>query len=60
MSDREQEHQTTMMSDQLQHLEALYEIMMSSNEPDMVRTALAALTRTTSGLAFLQAHPVTL
>lgn len=51
---------TTMMGDQLRHLEALYEIAMSSDEPEMVRVAMAALTGTQSGMSFLGTHPITL
>lgn len=57
MSDYEK---TVMMGDQLRHLEALYEIVMSSDEPDMVRVAMAALTGTQSGMSFLSSHPITL
>lgn len=56
----EQEEKILAMGDQLRQMEALYEIMMSSNEADMVRVAAAALTSTQSGLAFLNAHPITL
>lgn len=58
MSDQEQK--TVMMGDQLRLLEALYEIALSSEEAEMVRVAMAALTGTSAGLAFLTAHPITL
>ena len=51
---------TTMMEDQLKMLEALYEIAMSSNEAEMVRVAVQALTSTQAGMTFLQTHPIKL
>lgn len=54
------DEKTTMMGDQLRLLEGLYEVAMSSNEAEMVRVAVAALTGTQAGLSFLNAHPMTL
>lgn len=58
MSD--QEERTVMMGDQLRLLEALYEIALSSEEAEMVRVAMQALTGTSAGLSFLSTHPITL
>lgn len=58
MSD--QDEKLTMMGDQLRLLEALYEIALSSNEAEMVRVSMAALTGTQAGLSFLSTHPITL
>lgn len=55
-----QESLTTMMEDQLKMLEALYEIVMSSEEAEMVRVAIQALTTTQAGVTFLQTHPIQL
>lgn len=54
------DEKSIMMGDQLRFLEALYEIAMSSEEADMVRVAMSALTSTSAGLAFLNSHPITL
>ena len=63
-SSRDRHHEiqdyTTLMSEQLSLIEALYEIAMSDDNAEMVRVAMAALTSTTSGLAFLSTHPITL
>jgi hypothetical protein len=60
MSDEEIDRTTTMMQDQLRHMDALYEIVNSSDEAEVVRLAISALTGTPSGLAYLQAHPIIL
>lgn len=49
-----------MMGDQLRLLEALYEIAMSSDDAEVVRVAMQALTGTTAGMSFLSLHPITL
>lgn len=49
-----------MLQDQLRMLEALYEIMLSSEEADIVRVSMQALTSTEAGRAFLAVHPITL
>lgn len=56
----DQDEKTIMMGDQLRMLEALFEIAQSSQEAEMVRVAMAALTGTSAGLSFLQTHPITL
>jgi hypothetical protein len=56
----EQEEMSVMLGDQLRLLEALYEIMMSSGEAEMVRVAASAMTSTQAGLSFLNTHPITL
>lgn len=58
MSDLDEK--TIMMGDQLRMLEALFEIAQSSQEAEMVRVAMAALTGTQAGLSFLHTHPITL
>lgn len=51
---------TAMMQDQLRFLEALYEILNSSEEAETVRVAVSALTATEAGRAFLTANPIKL
>lgn len=60
MSMSEQDQKIIMMGDQLRLLEALYEVAMSSNEAEMVRVAMSALSGTEAGMAFLSTHPITL
>jgi hypothetical protein len=48
------------MQDNLKYLEALYEIALSSEEAEVVRVAMAALTSTQAGLAFLAVNPIKL
>lgn len=48
------------MQDQLILLEALHDILMSSDEAETVRTATMALTRTQAGVNYLVANPITL
>lgn len=51
---------TAMLQDQLRFLEALYEVLNSSEEAEIVRVATAALTSTEAGRAFLTANPIKL
>lgn len=51
---------TTMMSEQLMMLDALYEIAMSTTDADTVRQAMLPLTGTAAGRAYLTAHPIIL
>lgn len=50
---------TEMLATQLVHLEALYQIVMESDEPEIVRRALAALTSTEAGLDYIRLNPFT-
>lgn len=50
----------TMLATQLIHLQTLYAIVCESEEPDIVRRALAALTATPAGLEYLALNPITL
>jgi hypothetical protein len=45
------------LSEQLILIEALFAIAHESNEAEMVRVAMAALTNTQAGLTYLSAHP---
>jgi hypothetical protein len=49
-----------MLHTQLIHLQALYEIVCDSDEPETIRKALAALTSTPSGCEYLAMNPITL
>ena len=51
--------EATMAEQQLRYLEALYAIVCQSEEPDMIRLALVALTGTPAGLEFLEMNPIT-
>lgn len=51
---------TGMLQDQLRFLEALYEILNSSEEAETVRVAVSALTATEAGRSFLTANPIKL
>ena len=47
---------TADLGEQLVFIEALYNIAHESNEAEIVRVAMAALTNTTAGITYLQAH----
>lgn len=49
---------TQLMQDNLKLVEALHEIASTSDDANTVRVAVAALTTTQSGLAFLQVNPI--
>jgi hypothetical protein len=51
--------ETIMLQTQLIHLQTLYEIMCESEEPDIIRKALAALTSTSAGIQYLEMNPIT-
>lgn len=51
---------TQLMQDNLRFTEAMYEIACSSDDAETVRIAMAALTGTPSGMAFLTANPIKL
>ncbi len=57
-SSSENYHQ--MMQDQLILLEALHDILNTSDEAETVRTAIMALTQTQAGLHYLVANPIIL
>jgi hypothetical protein len=44
----------------LKMTEVLYEILCSSDEPETIRKALAALTSTDSGIEYLRMNPLAL
>lgn len=48
-----------MMEFQLLVLQTLYEIVMESDEPEIIRKALAALTATAEGRQYLEMNPIT-
>lgn len=48
-----------MLETQLVYVQCLYEIMLESEEPDIIRRALAALTSTEAGRQYLEMNPVT-
>jgi hypothetical protein len=50
----------TMLRTQLIHLQTLYEIVCESDEPDIIRRALAALTSTPAGIEYLAMNPITI
>ncbi len=54
------EDATQILQDQLRFLEALYEIINCSEEAEVVRVAIAAMTSTEAGRAFLTANPIKL
>lgn len=60
MSQNEQDHMANMMQDQVVMLEALHNIALSSEDAETVRIAVAALTNTGAGMAYLQANPIIL
>lgn len=49
-----------MLETQLVHLQALYEIVCESDEPEIMRKALSALTATPAGLQYLAMNPITI
>jgi hypothetical protein len=49
---------TELMTNQLIHVEALFEIATESTDADMVRRAIAGLQATPAGRAYLMAHPL--
>lgn len=51
---------THLMQDNLRFSESLYEIACSSDDAETVRIAMAALTSTDTGMAFLSANPIKL
>lgn len=48
------------LQDALILVEALYEIAVESEEVDIVRRAMSALTVTQAGLVYLRQHPIVL
>lgn len=50
---------TTMLETQLVFVQALYEIVCESDEPETMRKALSALTSTEAGRQYLQMNPIT-
>jgi hypothetical protein len=58
MPDPRTDDQTQSMQDQLIFMEALYEIAAASNDAEIVRVAVQALTRTQAGLTYLSANPM--
>jgi hypothetical protein len=54
MNEKQQEAD---LSEQLVLVQALYNIAHESEEAEIVRLAVAAMTNTTVGLTYLQAHP---
>lgn len=57
--DNNMETTTTMLESQLRYLQALHEVVSSSNDADSVRVALSALTSTDNGIEYLRMHPIT-
>lgn len=49
---------TQSLVDQAVLLEALADIIQESFDPDAIRSALAAMTNTEAGRAYMIAHPV--
>lgn len=49
---------TELMTDQLIHVEALFEIALESTDADMVRRAIAGLQATEVGRNYLMKHPL--
>jgi len=49
---------TQLMTNQLIHVEALFEIALESTDADMVRRAIAGLQATEAGRAYLMMHPL--
>lgn len=47
------------MEFQLLVLQTLYEIVMESDEPEIIRKALSALTATAEGRQYLEMNPIT-
>ena len=47
------------MEFQIIALQTLYEIVMESDEPEIIRKALAALTSTPAGREYLEMNPIT-
>lgn len=60
MNDPLTDDQTQAMQDQLMFLEALHDIAAASNDAEIVRVAVQALTRTQAGLTYLSANPMVL
>lgn len=60
MSEEQAQNVSQMMSDQLQMIESLYQIALSSEDAETVRIAISALTNTQSGMAYLQTNPIIL
>ena len=54
------EEVTLSLQDSLVLVEALYEIALESEEADIVRQCMTALTNTEAGIVYLRAHPFTL
>jgi len=50
--------ETDLLTSQLIHVEALFEIAVESTDADMVRRAIAGLQATEAGRAYLMAHPL--
>ena len=49
-----------VITEQMTLLEALHEIAAESHDADAVRRAVAGLTHTRAGIAYLATHPVTI
>lgn len=54
------EERGLMIKDTLILCQALYSVVLDSEEVEIVRIALSALTNTEVGQSYLRAHPVTL
>lgn len=50
--------ETIILENQLLYIETLYRIVCDSEEPETIRQALAALTRTEEGRAYLAMNPI--
>lgn len=48
-----------MLETQLKLMQALYEIICESEEPEIIRRALSALTSTEAGIEYLTLNPIT-
>lgn len=48
----------TAMSDQLILVQALHQVVCESEEAEVVRIAVGALTNSTVGLQYLSSHPI--
>lgn len=51
-------HTEELLTSQLLHVEALFEIATESTDADMVRRAIAGLQATPAGRAYLCTHPL--
>lgn len=54
----DEETKSEAMDDSLKLVEALHTIAVESEEADIVRIAMSALTNTNMGRSYLYAHPI--